>query len=115
MLKDDFAQTQKEWTDAQPQLKIQLSLPSLVDPLKRLSQTAMIIFSPGKLPSANDVAQWINALLKGSFVEGVYFASKGFYKVHLSDASHKQRLLEMSPLFFGREMVHVMPWSPNKD
>ena len=36
MLKDDFAQTWKEWTDAQPQVKIQLSLPSLVDPLKRL-------------------------------------------------------------------------------
>ena len=57
MLNDDFAQTWKEWTDAQPQDKIQLSLPSLVDPLKRLSQTAVIIFFLGKLPFANDVAQ----------------------------------------------------------
>lgn len=75
----------------------------------------MIIFFPGKPPFANDVAQWVKALLEGSFVDGVYFASKGFYEVHLSDAVYTQRLLETSPLFFGRQMVHVMRWSPNKD
>lgn len=48
-------------------------------------------------------------------MDGVYFASCGFYEVHLTDASYKQKLLECSPLFFGRQMVHAMPWSPNKD
>ena len=59
MLKDDFAQTRKDWLNAHPKVKIKLNLPSLVDPLKRLSQTTVIIFFLGKLPSANDVAQWV--------------------------------------------------------
>ena len=63
-LKDDFAQTLKEWNDAPPQVKIQLSLPSLVEPLKGLSKTTVIFFSPGKLLSTNDVAQWSRPCLK---------------------------------------------------
>ena len=43
----------------------------------------MWLFFPRKLPSTNDVAQWVKALLEGSFVERVYFASRGFYEVHL--------------------------------
>ena len=86
---DDFSNTRKEWTNARLEVKVQLSLPSLIDPLRRLSHTAIIIFFPGKLPFADDVGQWVKALLEGSFVEGVYFVSRGFYKLHLSDATHK--------------------------
>ncbi|MCO5570018.1 hypothetical protein L7F22_023732 [Adiantum nelumboides] len=28
---------------------------------------------------------------------------------------YKQKLLEASPLFYGLQMVHVLPWSPSKD
>ena len=86
MLKDDFHQTRQEWTNVAPSMKVKLSLLSIVDPLWKLSQMAIIIFFPGKLPSANDVGQWVNSLLEGSFVKGVYFASRGFYEVHLLDA-----------------------------
>ena len=115
MLKEDFQHTHQQWMDATPSVKVKLSLPSLVDPLQTLSQTTIIIFFPVKLPSTSDVGQWVNSLLEGCFVKGVYFASRGFYEVHLLDANQKQRMLEMSPVFYGRQMVHAMPWSPNKE
>lgn len=34
---------------------------------------------------------------------------------HLTDVSYKQKLLESSPLFSGRQIVHAMPWFSNKD
>ena len=114
-LKDDFLQSRQEWGKHVPEVTCKLKLPSLVNPLRRLSQTAVIIFFPGKIPAASDVAQWIKSILGGCFVEGVYFASRGFYEVHLSDAACKQKLLEFSPLFYGKQMVHAMPWSPNKN
>ncbi|MCO5553672.1 hypothetical protein L7F22_007386 [Adiantum nelumboides] len=93
-----------------------MKLPSIVAPLKKLTQSAVIIFFPGCLPSANDVALWIKSILGGCFIEGVYFASRGFYEVHLTDLVYKQKLREVSPLFYyGRQMVHVLPWSPSKD
>lgn len=93
-LKDDFLQSRQEWGKPVPEVTYKLKLPSLVNPLRKLSQTAVIIFFPGKIPAASDVAQWIKSILGGCFVEGVYFASRGFYEVHLSDALCKQRLLE---------------------
>ncbi|MCO5576553.1 hypothetical protein L7F22_030365 [Adiantum nelumboides] len=36
-------------------------------------------------------------------------------KVHLTNHMYKQKLLEASPLFYGKQMVHVLPWSPSKD
>lgn len=98
-----------------PQVKYKMKLPAIAAPLEKLSQSVVIIFFPGKLPSANDIAQWIKSLLGGCFIDGVYFASRGFYEVHLTETSHKQKLLEMSRLFYGKQMVHVLPWSPNKD
>lgn len=114
-LVDDFQQSRKDWAKEPPALTYKLKLRALVSSLRELSQTAVIIFFPGKVPSALDVGQWINSMLGCGFVEGVYLASRGFYKLHLSDAMHKQRILEMSPLHFGKQMVHAMPWSPNKD
>ena len=44
MLKDDFQHTRQQWTDATPSVKVKSSLPSLVDPLHTLFQTAIIIY-----------------------------------------------------------------------
>ncbi|MCO5578903.1 hypothetical protein L7F22_032752 [Adiantum nelumboides] len=36
---------------------------------------------PGKMPSAQDVGQWVDFLLKRQAVRGVYFGARGFYEV----------------------------------
>lgn len=112
---EDSQQLRQEWSRSVPKVTYKLKLTSLVYPLKKLLQTAVIIFFPRSIRAANDIAQWIKALLGGCFVEGVYFASRGFYEVDLSSASHKLKLLEFSPLFYGKQMLHAMPWLPNKD
>ena len=60
----------------------------------------IILFFPGKMPSANDVAQWINAMFKVYAVSGVYFIARGFYEVLLSESKYKTQLLEESPLTY---------------
>ncbi|MCO5584508.1 hypothetical protein L7F22_038436 [Adiantum nelumboides] len=111
----EFGLSRSDWNKPVPTLKYKMKLPSIVSPLKKLTQSAVIIFFPRRLPSANDVAQWIKSILGGCFIEGVFFASRGFYKVHLTDHMYKQKLLEASLLFYGKQMVHVLPWSPSKD
>lgn len=39
----------------------------------------------------------------------------GFYEVMLADVDARNQLLHMSPLFYGTQMVHVLPWSLTKD
>ena len=99
MLKEDFQHTRQQWTHATPSVKVKLRVPPLVDSLQTLSQTSIIIFFPRKLPSASDARQWVNSLLEGSFVKGVYFASRGLYDVHLKYANQKQRMLKYKLYF----------------
>lgn len=80
MLKEEFQHSQKEWAKPPPTIKYKLKLPSLVTPLRKLSQTAVIIFFPGKLPSANDVVQWVQALLGGCFVKGFILPPEDFMR-----------------------------------
>ena len=42
----DFQQSRQEWGKPIPEVTYKLKLPSLVNPLKKLSQTAVIIFFP---------------------------------------------------------------------
>ncbi|MCO5550658.1 hypothetical protein L7F22_004147 [Adiantum nelumboides] len=48
-------------------------------------------------------------LLKRHAVRGVYFG------VLLADTEARNTLLELSPLFFGTQMTHVLPWALTKD
>lgn len=67
VLHDEFRQSKEAWAKPPPAIKYKVKLPSLVSPLKKLSQSTVIIFFPGKLPSANDVAQWVQSLLGGYY------------------------------------------------
>ena len=114
-LYDDFVESRQKWSDLPPAFNFKIKLPSIVSPLRKYSERGIIIFFPGRMPSAQDVAQWIQSIVGGSFVDGVHFAARGFYDVLLADAKYKQLMLEASPLMFGLQLVHVLPWSPTKD
>ncbi|MCO5566536.1 hypothetical protein L7F22_020213 [Adiantum nelumboides] len=64
----------------------------------------------GKMSSVQDVAPWVDFLLKQQAVKGVYFGARGLVDMPTRDA-----LLEMSPLFFNTQMTHVLPWALTKD
>lgn len=66
------------------------------------------------MPVANDVVQRIRAELQGDVV-GVYWAVRGFYEILFKEPKFRIMLLEKSPLMFGAQLVHVLPWSVNKD
>ncbi|MCO5577736.1 hypothetical protein L7F22_031568 [Adiantum nelumboides] len=114
-LHEKFSQSRSHWNKHVPTLKYKMKLPSIVSPLRKSTQSTVIIFFSGRLPSANDVAQWIKSILGGCFIEREFFASRGFYEVHLTDHMYKHKLLQASPLFYRKQMVHVLLWSPSKD
>ena len=89
-LNKEFQHSRHAWNKNVPALKYKLKLPSLVSPFRELLQTVVISFFFDKLPSVNNVAQWIKSLSRDCFIEGIYFASRGFYKVHLPEAISKQ-------------------------
>ena len=76
---------------------------------------ATILFFLGKMPSANDLAKWMNAMFKVYAISGVYFAVRGFYEVLLSKPKYNAQLLEDSALTYRDEIVHALPWSLTKD
>ena len=114
-LVEDFAEARKTWDGPLPSKTFTIPSQDLLNPLKVYMSNAIILFFPGKMPSANDVAQWINAMFKVYAVSGVYFAARGFYEVLLSEPKYKTQLLEESPLTYRDQMVHALPWSLTKD
>ena len=106
-LVEDFAEARKTWDGPLPSKTFTIPSQDLLNPLKVYMSNAIILFFPGKMPSANDVAQWINAMFKVYAVSGVYFAARGFYEVLLSELKYKIQLLEDSPLKYRDQMVHV--------
>ncbi|MCO5606037.1 hypothetical protein L7F22_060224 [Adiantum nelumboides] len=69
------------------------------------------------MPPAPDVAQWLVSLLKRQVVSRIFFGDRGFYEILLADADADActQLLQLSPLFYGTQMVHAVPWSLTKD
>ena len=45
-------------------------------------------------------------------VEDVYAGLRGFYKVALHSQEYCDQLLNRLPIFYGRSLVHVVPWRP---
>ena len=63
-LVEDFAEARKTWDDPLPSKTFTIPSQDLLNPLKVYMPNAIILFFPGKMPSANDMAQWINAMFK---------------------------------------------------
>ena len=114
-LVEDFAEARKTWDDPMPSKTFTIPSQYFLTPLKVYMPNAIIHFFPRKMPSANDVAQWINAMFKIYAVSGVYFAVRGFYEVLLSKPKYNAQLLEDSALTYRDEIVHALPWSLTKD
>ncbi|MCO5577231.1 hypothetical protein L7F22_031058 [Adiantum nelumboides] len=76
---------------------------------------AVIIFFPSRMSFAQDVAQWVVLLLKRQVVCGVFFQDRGLYEILPVDADARNKISQMSPLFYGTQMVHAPPWSLMKN
>lgn len=98
-----------------PSIEVTVPAIDLMNPLCQYARCAVILFFPRKMPSTQDVAQWVNYRLGKQVVQGVFFGARGFYEILLSNASTKNDLLAISPTFYGSQMIHVLPWSLTKD
>ncbi|MCO5554978.1 hypothetical protein L7F22_008517 [Adiantum nelumboides] len=114
-LSKDFADARNTWEGQPPETEVVIPVQQLIDPVAQYALNVVILFFPGKMPSAQGVGQWIDFLLKRQVVRGVYFGAHGFYEVLLAEMDARSRLLEMSPLFFNMQMTHVLPWALTKD
>lgn len=114
-LHEDFEEARCAWEGPAPVMEVRIPVQELMDPVAQYALNAVILFFPGKMPTAQDVGQWVDFLLKRQAVRGVYFGARGFYEVLLADMEARDALLEMSPLFFNTQMTHVLPWALTKD
>ncbi|MCO5582338.1 hypothetical protein L7F22_036232 [Adiantum nelumboides] len=114
-LYEDFEEARKAWNGQVPILEVRIPVQDLMDAVAQYAMNAVILFFPGKMPTAQDVGQWVDFLLKRQVVRGVYFGARGFYEVLLADTEARNLLLEMSPLFFNTQMTRVLPWALTKD
>ncbi|MCO5549409.1 hypothetical protein L7F22_002880 [Adiantum nelumboides] len=114
-LLENFTNARQSWEGDLPPLEVDVQLDDLVDPLLQYASNAVIMFFPGRMPPAQDVAQWVVSLLKRQLVSGVFFGDRGFYEILLADADACTQLLQLSPLFYATQMVHALPWSLTKD
>ena len=62
---EDFVDSHAKWKDPPSSFSYKIKLPTIVSPLRRYSEKGIILFFPGKLPSAQEVAQWIQSTLGG--------------------------------------------------
>ncbi|MCO5560373.1 hypothetical protein L7F22_013986 [Adiantum nelumboides] len=114
-LHEDFEDARCAWEGPAPSMEVRIPVQELMDPVAQYALNAVILFFPGKMPTAQDVGQWVDSLLKRQAVRGVYFGARGFYEILLTDMNARDALLEMSPLFFNMQMTHVLPWALTKD
>ncbi|MCO5570693.1 hypothetical protein L7F22_024420 [Adiantum nelumboides] len=113
-LYEDFEEARKAWNGQAPALEVRIPVQDLMDPVAQYAMNAVILFFSGKMPIVQDVGQWVDFLLKRLAVRGVYFGARGVYEVLLVDTEARNLLLEMSPLFFGTQMIYVLPGALTK-
>ncbi|MCO5558908.1 hypothetical protein L7F22_012498 [Adiantum nelumboides] len=87
----DFEEARKAWNGHAPVLKVHIPMQKLMDQVVQYAMNAVILFLPGKMPTAKDVGQWVDCLLERQVVYGVYFGARGFYEVLLADIENQNQ------------------------
>ncbi|MCO5563803.1 hypothetical protein L7F22_017451 [Adiantum nelumboides] len=100
-LSEDFADARQAWEGQETTTEVVIPVQYLMDPVAQYALNAVILFFPGKMPSAQDVGQWVDYLLKKQAVRGVYFGARGFYEVLLADIDARSQLQGSSRLDAG--------------
>ncbi|MCO5588602.1 hypothetical protein L7F22_042559 [Adiantum nelumboides] len=110
-LHEDFKNASKAWEGHEPEQEVFIPVQDLV---ARYALNAVILFFPGKMPSTQDVGQWVDFLLKRQAVRGVYFGAYGFYEVLLADSEARDALLEMSRWCCVSKCDGIVSWISKK-
>ena len=98
--------------DAEDIFKVEVDTKEYLSSFSAFYDRGVILFFTGKIPALHWVKQWLRGVLHADCVEDVYVGPRGFYEVVLNSSENKETLLARLPIFYGRSLVHVVPWRP---
>ena len=58
------------------------------------------------------IKKWLCNVMHAICVEDIYASLHGFYEIALHSQEYRNQLLTKLPIFYGRSLVHVVPWRP---
>ena len=98
--------------DVDDVIKVEVDTKEYLRSFSDFYDKGVIMFFTGRIPYLSWIKQWLRNVMNIDCVEDVYAGPRGFYEVVLRSQEYRDQLLNRLPIFYGRSLVHVVPWRP---